>query len=57
MTKGEELKAKSNIELAIFFMGNFSCENCPAKTEICKKPASCVDTWAEYLNSEVNNEK
>jgi hypothetical protein len=57
MTKGEELKSKSNIELAIFFMGHFECENCPAKTETCKKPASCVDAWAEYLNSEVENGK
>ena len=57
MTEGEKIKSKSNLELAIFFMGKFDCENCPAKTEICKKPASCVDTWAEYLNSEVNNEK
>lgn len=53
MTNGEKIKAKSSIELAIFFMGHFECENCPAKTADCKKPASCVDAWAEYLNSEV----
>ena len=53
MTNGDKIKAKSNIELAIYFMARFDCENCPAKTETCKKPASCVDALCEYLNREV----
>ena len=52
-TNGEKLKSKSNLELAIFFMAHFTCEDCPAKTETCKKPASCVDAWAEHLNKEI----
>lgn len=57
MTNGEKLKSKSNLELAIYFMARFDCENCPAKTADCKKPASCVDTLCEYLNSEVEHGK
>lgn len=55
MTNGEKLKSKSILELAIYFMARFECENCPAKTETCKKPASCVDTLCEYLEREVEN--
>ena len=55
MTEGEKLKSKSILELAIYFMARFECENCPAKTETCKKPASCVDTLCEYLEREVEN--
>lgn len=57
MTNGEKLKSKSNLELAIFFMAHFECEDCPAKKDGCKKPASCVDALAEYLESEVENGK
>lgn len=53
MTEGDKIKSKSNLELAIFFMAHFTCEDCPAKTADCKKPASCVDALAEYLNKEV----
>ena len=57
MTEGEKIKSKSNLELAIFFMAHFECEDCPAKKDDCKKPASCVDTLCEYLESEVENGK